>query len=175
MTPNNLETVRRYRVAAMLTLVSAFLLGLGFTAPAMVIYPGFGELAPVLKLFKPELGVPRRIAILPGIITLLKDGNIFIGALLLGFSVIFPLWKLGVLWKTYRAAMRGEECTDGTSLVSKLGKYSMLDVLVLAMVVILIKGLPGGTAVVIGWGMVVFGIGVILSLLIPMVELKNFE
>lgn len=154
-------------LVAILTILSALFLGVGFSAPALIIVPGFGELTSVLKLFVPEFGEPRTVSILGGILTLFRGGEFFLGALLLLFSVIFPLWKLGVVWATLQSQRYGEDSQEMLKFVDKLGKYSMLDVLVLALIVVTIKGLPGGTAVHIGWGMYAFAFGVLLSLIVP--------
>ena len=48
-----------------------------------------------------------------------------------------------------------------------LGKFSMVDVFVIALLVVTIKGLPGGTRVSLGWGFWCFATAVLLSLAIP--------
>ena len=45
------------------------------------------------------------------------------------------------------------------------GKFSMLDVFVVGLIVLAIKGLPGGSRVTLGWGVAAFAASVVLSIL----------
>ena len=51
-------------------------------------------------------------------------------------------------------------------LVGILGKVSMLDVFVVALLVLAIKGLPGGTKVLIGWGVWAFCASILMSMFV---------
>jgi uncharacterized paraquat-inducible protein A len=53
-------------------------------------------------------------------------------------------------------------------LAHHTGKFSMLDVMVLALLVIAIKGLPGKSSLRIEWGVWAFAASVVLSLLISL-------
>jgi paraquat-inducible protein A len=52
--------------------------------------------------------------------------------------------------------------------VNQLGKWSMLDVFVLAVLVIAVKGLPGDSKVVVEWGAAAFCASVLLSIYISL-------
>lgn len=45
------------------------------------------------------------------------------------------------------------------------GKFSMLDVMVIAVLVVAIKALPGGTKIALGWGLFAFAGSVLLSMI----------
>lgn len=153
-----------------LILLSSILLALGLVAPSMTIVPEFGSLGGLLAVFKPELVRPESFSIVAGIWELLKSGlpgNIFVGLLLLLFSVLFPLWKLGVLHSSIGALRRGECPMRGLYLIDKLGKFSMIDIYVIALLVLAVKGLPGGSEVRINWGLCSFAVSILLTLKVP--------
>ena len=144
-----------------LIIASSILLGLGLVAPAMILHPSAGELTPLMNIFQPTFGEPRTISIWSGISTLLREGELFIGIVLLIFSVLFPIAKLCILWA-------GLDYPRLLTLAKSLSKYSMLDIVVLALIVVAIKRLPGGTEIFLGSGIYLFCGSILLSLLIPL-------
>jgi len=150
----------------LMILLSSVLLGFGLFAPALIITPGLGEMTPLIRVFRPDFGAVQRVSIFSGIGTLFEEGHTVIAVLILSFSILFPLWKLGVLWAAAEAKRRGEEPHELFHLSLKLGKYSMLDVLVLALIVISATGLPGSSDVAVGWGAYAFAASVILTLIV---------
>jgi paraquat-inducible protein A len=50
-------------------------------------------------------------------------------------------------------------------IMEKLGKWSMLDVFVIASLVVCFKGFPGGTHIQVQWGIYLFALSVLLSML----------
>jgi paraquat-inducible protein A len=150
----------------LLTLLAAATLGLGLVAPCMTVAPGFGEFDGWVKLLKPELSKSTTYSVLSGILAMIRHGSVGVGLLLLGFSVIFPAIKLAVMaWSAQSVAQRR---SPGVllKLAHHTGKFSMLDVLVVALIVIAIKGLPGNTSISLGWGVWAFAGSVVLSLVI---------
>ena len=143
-------------------------LGLGIFAPSFSIEPRFGDYTAIVKALDPEFGKIEVFSIFSGITKLFEQGSYFVGGLLLLFSVCFPLWKFGAMWE---AVFLLNTKVDGNSsklrLVEKLGKYSMLDIFVLAVLVIAIKGLPGGSKPELHWGIVAFVVSILISFVIP--------
>ena len=145
---------------------SSLLLGLGLVLPAISITPGFAELDPLVKLIKPEFGQLTSHSFISIITTLFVDGSYFLSVLLFVFSVLFPLWKLGIVWKAcFEIANQQATRSKSFRLTGFLGKFSMLDVLVLAILVVVLKGLPGSGQIEIGLGAWAFGGSVLLSIL----------
>lgn len=142
---------------------SFFLLITGLFLPCMTVYPDAGEFSGWVQIFAPGLLEPTTYSILGGIWAMFENGSYFIGILLFLFSVIFPVWKMATfihfLLHTSRALSRS------LKLALALGKYSMLDVFVLAVIVICVKGLPGGSRVELEAGIIFFSASVILSLI----------
>ncbi len=95
-------------------------------------------LLPILEIEK--LGHHTRSSILMGTIELLRHGNWFVGLVVLLFSIIFPLVKLvlllelsllGILHRRHKAITY--------RVMEHAGKWSMMDVLLLAFLVMLVK------------------------------------
>jgi paraquat-inducible protein A len=148
--------------------VAAGLLGLGLFAPCMTLHPGFGEFTPLVRLINPELTVPTTYSILEGIRSMFDEGSVFIGVMVLLFSVVFPIWKLGVYFMASARLAAGLEIGRSVRWVNQLGKWSMLDVFVLAVLLVAVKGLPGGSRVAIEWGAAAFCASVLLSIYISL-------
>ncbi|MEM9420321.1 MAG: paraquat-inducible protein A [Planctomycetota bacterium] len=161
-------TATRLAIVANLLMLSAIGLGLGLIGPCMTIIPSAGEDLDVwVRLFEPDDLEPRTYSILGGIDTMrhsTERGSTLVAALLFGFSVIFPALKLGVMaWGT--AALRlGVRPHAAVKLTSHLGKFSMLDVMVLGLLVLAIKGLPGDTELHLRWAIWAFAISILLSM-----------
>lgn len=158
------DKLRSPNVLSSLVALATVLYGIGIFAPAMVVVPKFGELTHVVSLFKPAFNKEQTFSIFDSICSLLRQGEYFIGGLILIFSVCFPLWKLGVLWDGIVSLRRGIEPTSELRMIERLGKFSLLDVYVMALLAIAVKGLPGGSEIHLQWGLIVFCLSVFLSM-----------
>jgi paraquat-inducible protein A len=162
MTPN-----RHHRTvwsARALIVASAVLLGAGLAGPCMAIEPAFGALDGWVRLLKPAMARPTQYSVFGGISTLIHNGSVALGLLLLAFSVIFPTLKLGVMAAATADLARGRPAGPLMRFAHHAGKFSMLDVFVVGLIVLAIKGLPGGSRVTLGWGVIVFSASVLLSI-----------
>ena len=150
-------------------LSSAALLGLGLVAPCMTISPGYGRYDAWVRLLDPSLTRASEYSILTGILTLLQQGHTGIGLLLLFFSCVFPTLKLALTAWAMQLHIEGRDSSRWwVGVMHHVGKFSMLDILVIAMIVIAIKGLPGSTEVRLGWGVWAFAGSVVLAMLAAM-------
>ena len=148
-----------------LLLLAGATLGLGLIGPCMTLIPGFGELDGWARLFIPDdFTTPRTYSILTGIEALWNEGQRGIAALLFAFSVCFPILKIGVMGYGHAVVASGRRAGKALWLAHHGGKFSMLDVLVVAVLVIAIKGMPGDSEVVLGWGLWSFAASVVLSI-----------
>jgi len=94
-----------------------------------------------LWLFENEVSVVR------GIITLFEEREFFLFGILLVFTIIFPFVKITallVLW--LKPGMTLHQMARVHDFVAHLGKWSMLDVFVVAVLVVLIRA--GGLATI---------------------------
>lgn len=145
--------------------ISAVLLGLGLSLPVMKVIPRLGPFHDYFSFFLKDLNSPQSFSLLEGIRTLTGEGHYFIAVIILIFSVIFPLWKLGVLWVGFSDLIQQKRPGRAFYLAEKLGKYSMVDVFVIALLVVSIKGLPGGSRVVLQSGLFFFALSVLTVML----------
>jgi paraquat-inducible protein A len=145
--------------------VSAVLLGAGLAGPCMTIEPAFGAFDGWVRLLKPDLARPTSYSVVGGILALMRNGSTVVGLTLLGFSVVFPTAKLALMASS-AAGLAGARAPGAlTKFAHHAGKFSMLDVFVVGLIVLAIKGLPGGSKVTLGWGVAAFAGSVVLSLL----------
>ena len=150
-------------------LAASALLGAGLSGPSMTVSPRFGSLSQVVAMFKPELTAPEQFSLLSAIVELFRGGagEVFVGTLLAVFSVAFPILKLSVMWLSAQAVEENQPPLRLLRVIETHGKLSMLDIFVMALVVIAVKGLPGGTTVTLNWGVVAFAISILLTLRVP--------
>ena len=95
-------------------------------------------LCPILEIEK--LGVRQQSSILGGIIDLLKHGSWFVGGVILLFSIIFPLTKILLLLElSLLEFLHRRHKARTLRLMEHVGKWSMMDVMLLALLVMLVK------------------------------------
>ena len=145
--------------------VSAVLLGIGLAGPCMRIEPAFGPMDGWVRLLKPALMRPTEYSVVGGILKLIENGSVAVGVLLFAFSVVFPTAKLAVMAAATSSLAAGRSSGVLAKLAHHAGQFSMLDVFVVGLIVLAIKGLPGGSKVTLGWGVGAFATSILLSLL----------
>lgn len=123
-------------------------------------------LLPILEIDR--LGHHSESSILQGIRDLYLHGNWFVGSVVLIFSIVFPLVKilfllelslLRILHRRYKALTY--------RIMEHTGKWSMMDVLLLAFMVMLVK-LGNLVTFHFGYGVVAFTLCVAMSLVASM-------
>jgi len=143
---------------------NALLFAAGIFGPSMQVVPRYGEFTGIVTIFKPRFGETKEISILSGICTLFGSHSFFIACITLLFSIIFPLWKLGAIWSGIEEGAVGAPLSKEIRFIERLGKFSMLDVYLLASLLMALKGLPGGSQVELEWGVIAFTLSILLSL-----------
>ena len=109
---------------------------------------------------------PSSYSILSSVWALIKKGvvmDILLGGIIFLFSVVFPILKLAVFYHTLNGAMPSGSIS---TLVHKWGRFSMLDVYIVGILILTIRSLPGGTQIKPSWGLLLFTTSVLLSLYI---------
>lgn len=95
-------------------------------------------LLPILKINK--LGHHHEASLLGGTIDLLREGNWFVGGIVFAFSIVIPLIKILALIELSWISLMGRAHRAWTyHAVEWAGRWSMMDVLLLALLVTLIK------------------------------------
>jgi len=122
---------------------------------------GVGIVAPVMTL-KKLVWIKNTFSLGSGILALASEGQILLFILLGLFSVVFPIAKIGVL---FLAANRpGESVMRWLKWLNLLGKWSMLDVFVVAVLLATIK-LGALAEVSVHYGLYAFAASVILTMI----------
>lgn len=120
------QRVPSNRLAAVLAVLALLCLGVGLSTPFMTM---------------DKLGTRNTFSLVGGVIELFERGNVVIGAVLLVFSVIFPIVKLLALLAA--TSSHAPLTTQWRKVLHKAadltGKYSMLDVMVIAVIIVLVK------------------------------------
>lgn len=156
-----MNAIARSTVLDPLVWIAHILLGVGLAAPCMTITPRLGAhtgLAQWLGLVEE----PRTYSILSGIRVLLRGDGLWIGLLLLVFSVLFPVLKLIALRVAISAGAPGRL----HRVLGSVGKFSMADVFVVALIVVVSKSFPGGTTVELRWGIYAFAGAALLTMIL---------
>ncbi len=151
----------------MLVLTSAALLGLGLVAPAMTVETTFGRYDGWIRLLAPDLqaGQVSQYSLVTGILSLYEEGSLPLAVLLGCFTCLFPTFKLVLMASATEVISRGRNPGRLLGLVHHAGKFSMLDVLVIALLVLAIKGLPGSSRMSVNWGVYAFAASVVIGLI----------
>jgi len=144
----------------LLVVASLLLLG-GFVSPIMTITQ--------------LVWINHSFSIVSGIWQLWQDGHIILFLLVAGFSVILPIAKIILLFnllhpKTTQVHHRKKLL----QLMHNYGRWAMLDVLVVAMLIVSVK-LGAIASIQIHAGLYVFGGAVLLIMLITQQVVKLYE
>lgn len=106
----------------------------------------------------------EEVSLFTGLIELLESGNLFLFVIILLFCVAFPLFKLGLALFLWFIAVGGQAARV-LAWMETLGKWSMLDVFVVALSVVALN-LSLVTDVELHAGIYLFTAAVLLSMLL---------
>ncbi len=124
-----------------------------------------GLISPIITLKKFIL-VENTFSVLSGVIQLLMEGHIFLFVVITSFSIITPLLKIGVLFNLLSVRVNDTaRLTKCLYWMHLFGKWSMLDVFVVAILVVAVK-LGVIVSVDMRFGLYSFAIAVILTMYI---------
>ena len=95
-------------------------------------------LLPILQIEK--LGNRSESSLLGGILELFQHGNWFVGGIVFLFSILFPITKIVLLLElSFFELLHRSHKAATLRLMEHLGKWSMMDVMLLAFLVMLVK------------------------------------
>ena len=133
------------------------------------------DVMPFISMSK--LGEVRIFSLISGIVELFDRGQWVIGGVLFVFSVIFPFAKLLALLAATSSLTRMSASTRHRlhHLAVLTGKYSLLDILVVAIMIVLVK-FQGIAEVRAQPGTILFCVAILLSILAGVfVDLRNVD
>ena len=142
--------IRWNGVAASLAIAAAVVLAVAVFVPIMSIS---------------KLGQQNVFSLLGGVLDLYGHGHLLLGSIIFVFSILFPLAKLAmVLGATSRLLPLGPAARHRLHVIAAAtGKYSLLDVLVIAILVVLLK-LGDMVEVHVRAGTYLFCLAIVLSI-----------
>jgi paraquat-inducible protein A len=124
-----------------------------------------GIIAPMLTISK-FIVVTNTFSVLSGVTELLRNGNYVLFVVVAAFSIVLPLLKLGVLYRVVaRQRHAGEQLSRYLRLMHRYGRWAMLDVMVVAVLIMTVK-LGAIASIQVHYGLYVFGAAVLIIMLI---------
>ncbi|HMO34844.1 MAG TPA: paraquat-inducible protein A [Gemmatales bacterium] len=147
--------------------LAGMLLIVGLFYPCMTIEPPKdNKLLDMAAKFDKDLKPQRQeLSVVLGVQKLYEHNERFIATLIGLFSIIFPVAKLLLLlWLVYEKDHTRKPKV--MAFVDKVSKYSMLDVMVLALLLLTIKSLPGKFTVALNYGLYCFAISLLISFVV---------
>ena len=122
-----------------------------------------GLLSPVITLTKFVL-IENTFSVLSGVIELLKEGKLFLFLLIAGFSIVLPVLKLWILYRLVsKSAAMEKSVRKLLHWMHLYGKWSMLDVFVVAILVVAVK-LGAIADVEMRFGLYAFAASILLTM-----------
>lgn len=120
-------------------------------------------------LFRPFTQVTKlwvfddNVSVYTGLITLWRENELFLFGILLVFTVMFPFVKIGALLALWlKPGLKVHQMANVYAVVANLSKWSMLDVFIVAVLVVLIRS--GGLATIKAQdGLLLFCASVVLT------------
>ena len=137
--------------------------GGGLAAPMLVLIPGSGDLTAWVKALKPDLMAPVSYSLIGGIAQLGRDHDWALLIILGLFCLVLPLLKFFIIWADALDTGLGD--SFWAKAIKASGRYAMLEVFVLAILVVVVKGVPGGSKMVLAPSAWLFTASIFLSLL----------
>jgi paraquat-inducible protein A len=106
--------------------IAALLLVVGLVSPMMTI--------------EKFIIVRNTFSVLSGVVELFKSGQFLLSAIIFGFSIVIPILKMLVLFRlTNSASQHCENTHRYLKLMHDYGRWSMLDVFVVALLIVTVK------------------------------------
>jgi paraquat-inducible protein A len=132
-------------------------------------------LAYVLGIFWPLMTIEKSIfgikfsgetvSLVSGLAALCAKGDVFLFLIVFFFSIAFPVGKLIVLFRLWNHPYTADRCEELAHRLAVFGKWSMLDVMVVGLLVVIVK-IRGMVAVNVHAGVYLFAMSVILTMLL---------
>ena len=138
--------------------------GLGVLLLSSAVLLIAGWLLPLMTVHR-FLFLSDEVSILQGVIELWRHGDVLLSLILIAFSMLFPLAKLSVALSLWTAEeLDRKSIARRSKWLAICGKWSMLDVFVVALVVVAVK-LSLVADVEVHAGIYVFAAAIIASML----------
>jgi len=148
-----------------------FLLVLLIIASGLLIA---GLILPMMTITKLVM-FSNSFSVFSAILELLENGHVLLFIIVAGFSIVVPILKIGVLFKLIlNRSDHSSSVNRLLHLMHEYGRWAMLDVLVVAILIVAVK-LGAIASIEVHSGLFVFGLSVLLIMFITrrIVRLTN--
>ena len=126
---------------------------------------GIGLVTPMLTISQ-FIFIRNSFSVISGVYELFRNGQYLLFLVVAGFSIALPLLKLLVLFRLVHPASDSGAATQRyLRLMHEYGRWAMLDVLVVAILVVTVK-LGGIASVEVHYGLYTFGAAVLLIMFV---------
>lgn len=122
-----------------------------------------GLFSPVITLHK-LIFIENTFSLVSGVIELVREGHLFLSVIVTAFSIVLPILKLGVLWRVLDVEIAANRLERYVHWMHVYGKWSMLDVFVVAVLVVAVK-LGALARVEMHFGLYAFAGAVLLTMI----------
>lgn len=153
---------RDRKFAAVLVILSCLAFGMALVFPLFSIHPAAGRWTGLAKLLASDQFASRSFTLIGGIMILWKENERILAVLMGLISLVLPALKLSVLW--WEILHLSSLPERFLAFVQAVSRYAMVEVLLIALLVLVVKGMPGGSEFKIHAGTWYFTASVILSL-----------
>jgi paraquat-inducible protein A len=153
---------RKRKIAAVLVALCCLAFGMALVLPLFSVQPAAGRWTGLAKLLASDQFDARSFTLIGGVLILWRENEQSLAVLMAFISIFLPVLKLLVLW--WEIFQVSTLPRNFISMVRAISQYAMIDVVLIALLVLVIKGMPGGSEVNIQSGAWFFTASVILSL-----------
>jgi len=154
-----------------LVVFSACAFSAGLVLPLFKVEPRADEWTEALKVLAPGKMQSKEFTLLGGIVGMWQGGEWGLALILAVFSIVLPLVKLSIL--TVEAAAPEVLAEKWRRLMKAAARYAMVEVFVIALLVMLAKGMPGGSRMELGIGTPAFVLSVLAGLVAGLIEQRS--
>ncbi|MCP4847638.1 MAG: paraquat-inducible protein A, partial [Verrucomicrobiaceae bacterium] len=134
--------------------ISCLLFGSAVALPIFTIEPKAGDWTELAAILSPPDMQPQTMRLLQGVGILWNEGERMLALLIALFSLILPTLKLTMLWME---GILSEGLPDKWIMFLRaVSRYAMLEVFLVALTVLLIKEMPGGSRITLQSGFYTF-------------------
>ena len=144
------------------TLAAAFSFGLACMLPLLVIQPDLGVAEPVVAFFDAAAVEDQVVYLIESIWSLFETGECLLASILLVCALLLPILKFVLLY----AEHTGRPLQIPSAIRLAISKLAMAEVFLIALFLVLIKEMPGGTSLALAPGFYCFLFASIAALLV---------
>ena len=153
----NAQTIRQG-----LILAAAFSFGVACMLPLLVIQPELGMAQPIVELFDSAAVKDRQILLLESIWSLWSTGERILALVIGVCALLLPIFKFLLLYLEHaKSSIRVP-----VKLRDMISKLAMAEVFLIALILVVIKEMPGGTEVQLAAGFYWFLTSVVVAIFI---------